>query len=183
METALFTPLQTRLDDAIRVVDDFPKPGISFKDITPVLLDRELVHDCVQAIAQEFSGRGVTKVIGIESRGFLLGPMVAQALNAGFVIVRKKGKLPAQTVEMTYDLEYGSATIEMHTDALRNGDNVLIHDDLLATGGTAAAAARLAMLQHGVQLAGFTFLVELGFLGGRPALERLAPHVHSLVAY
>jgi adenine phosphoribosyltransferase len=177
------TSLQQRLDATIRVVNDFPKPGILFKDITPVLLDRALVQDCVEAIAHEFRDRGVTKVIGIESRGFLLGPMVAQALNAGFVIVRKKGKLPADTVEMTYDLEYGSATIEMHTDALRSGDIVLIHDDLLATGGTAAAAARLAMLQHGVRLAGFSFLVELAFLGGRPALERLAPRVHSLVSY
>jgi adenine phosphoribosyltransferase len=181
-------PLQTqslseRLNNAIRVVEDFPKPGISFKDITPVLLDPALVADSARAIAHHFANRGITKVIGIESRGFLLGPLVAQHLNAGFVIVRKKGKLPASTVEVTYDLEYGSATIEMHRDALLPHDRVLIHDDLLATGGTAAAAARLARAQHEVDIVGFSFLVELGFLGGGAVLSPLAPEIHALMRY
>lgn len=171
------------LRETIRVVDNFPKPEISFKDITPVLLQPGLVRRCAAEIGEAFGQLGVTKVVGIESRGFLLGPMVAQELSAGFVIVRKEGKLPRQTSRVSYDLEYGSATIEMHKDALQPGDKVLIHDDLLATGGTAAAAARLAAAQQHLEIVGFSFLVELAFLNGRDVLTHHSPNVHSLIEY
>lgn len=161
--------LTQRLNDAIRVVPDFPKPGISFKDITPIMLDTELVKDVVKALADPYRNQNVTKVVGIESRGFLLGPMIAQELGAGFVMVRKKGKLPAKTTAVTYDLEYGSATIEVHHDAITQDDCLLIHDDLLATGGTAAAAASLAQ-KYGAGLCGFSFIVTLDFLPGRDKL-------------
>lgn len=175
-------PLLQDLSAAIRTVEDFPKPGISFKDITPIFLNPELVRRCAQALADPYRGKGITKVFGIESRGFLLGTLLAQELNAGFVIVRKKGKLPAHTLEVTYDLEYGSATIEVHRDAITPADNVLIHDDLLATGGTAAAAAHLVRMQ-GATVAGFSFIVELAFLPGRTALGSYGGQVQSLVSY
>ncbi len=172
--------LTDRLDAAIRVVPDFPKPGISFKDITPIMLDNSLVSDLVQALADPFREAGVTKVVGIESRGFLLGPMIAQELGAGFVMVRKKGKLPAKTTAVTYDLEYGSATIEVHHDAIKSEDKLLIHDDLLATGGTAAAAASLAQ-EYGAHLSGFAFIVTLDFLPGRQKLAQFdVPLVSTL---
>lgn len=176
------TDLQARLAQAIRIVPDFPKPGISFKDITPVFFDPVLVRDCAATMAAPFKAAGVDKVIGIESRGFLLGPLVAQELNCGFVLIRKKGKLPGNTHEVSYDLEYGSATIEAHEDALHDGDRVLIHDDLLATGGTAAAAAQLCR-NKGARVEGFLFLVELAFLGGRAKLEGLGGPALSLLTY
>jgi adenine phosphoribosyltransferase len=176
------TPIAQRLDAAIREIPDFPKPGILFKDITPVLLDPVLVHDAAQALADPFRGAGITLVAGIESRGFLLGPLLAQALGCGFVIVRKKGKLPGQTSEVSYDLEYGSATIEVHKGHLGPGHKVLVHDDLLATGGTAAAAAELARME-GAAVGGFTFMVALSFLKGLQKLEPLQAPVVSLVTY
>lgn len=174
--------LPDRLKAAIRDVPDFPKQGILFKDITPVFLAPSLVRQLVDTLAEPFQRQGITRVVGIESRGFLLGPMIAQALDAGFVLVRKAGKLPPETEAVSYDLEYGSATIEMPVNALRPGDRVLIHDDLLATGGTAAAAAELAQVR-GAEIAGFNFLVELTFLNGRARLQPLAPQVVSVVGY
>lgn len=176
------TNLAARLAETIRIVPDFPKPGISFKDITPVFFDPQLVRACASALADPFRSAGITKVIGIESRGFLLGPLVAQELDCGFVLIRKKGKLPGQTHEVSYDLEYGSATIEAHHDALHPGDRVLIHDDLLATGGTAEAAARLCT-QNEATVAGFLFLVELEGLLGRQRLEPLGAALLSLISY
>lgn len=176
------TELQSRINAAIRIIPDFPKPGISFKDITPLLLDHVLVRDMAQAMAEPFRGQGITLVAGIESRGFLLGPMIAQELGCGFVIVRKKGKLPGHTAEVSYDLEYGSATIEVHKDHIGPTDKVLIHDDLLATGGTAAAAAQLA-LQEGAHIAGFVFMIELAFLMGMEKLSSLSPRTVSLISY
>lgn len=174
--------LTDRLEAAIREVPDFPKPGIRFKDISPVLLDPALVAEVALALATPFVGSGVTRVVGIESRGFLWGPLIAQQLDCGFVIVRKKGKLPPDTHEVSYDLEYGSATLEIHRQALGATDRVLIHDDLLATGGTAAAAASLAQ-RIGAQVVGYTFLIELAFLNGRSALGRHGGTPHALLSY
>lgn len=176
------TDLAQQLAAVIRIVPDFPKPGISFKDITPIFFDPQLVRACARALAAPFRDQRIDKILGIESRGFLLGPLIAQELDCGFVLVRKKGKLPGQTHEVSYDLEYGSATIEAHHDALHAGDRILIHDDLLATGGTAEAAARLGT-HNGAQLCGFLFLVELESLGGRHRLEAFGQPVLSLISY
>jgi len=164
----------------IRDIPDFPKFGILFKDITPVLGDAaafQEVVDCFVAQAQSWSP---DLVVGIESRGFVFGAPVALALGVGFVPVRKAGKLPAQTIQEEYALEYGTAIVEVHRDAIQPGQRVLIVDDLLATGGTAAAAAKLVQ-KLGGKVAGFSFLVELGFLSGRHALSGY--DVHSLLTY
>ncbi|MDX1547081.1 MAG: adenine phosphoribosyltransferase [Rhodothermales bacterium] len=167
------------LEHAIRTVPDFPKPGIQFKDITPILADPALLRKAVEALAAPFLDDGITKVAGIEARGFILGAMLAQRLGAGFVPVRKHGKLPFSTLAEEYELEYGTDRIEMHTDALGAGDRVLIHDDVIATGGTAAACHRLVR-QAGAEVVGYAFLLELNFLRGRTALaEGVA--VHSVI--
>jgi len=158
------------LEHAVRTIPDFPSPGIQFKDITPILGHPQLLHHAVTALAQPFLDAGVTKVIGIESRGFILGAMLAHRLKAGFVPVRKKGKLPYTTVSEEYFLEYGTDTVEMHVDALMLSDRVLIHDDVIATGGTAAATYRLAT-HTGATVIGYSFLVELDFLDGRGKLQ------------
>ncbi|GIV44208.1 MAG: adenine phosphoribosyltransferase [Bacteroidia bacterium] len=134
--------LQKEIYENIREVPDFPIPGVLFKDISPLLLKPDLVKKVVQGLCEPFLNQGITKIIGIESRGFILGSLMAQELNAGFVIVRKKGKLPPHNLEVSYDLEYGSAIIEMPEFAIDEKDMVLVHDDLLATGGTASAAAQ-----------------------------------------
>lgn len=157
------------LERAIRNVPDFPKPGIQFKDITPVLADNRLLKQAVEALAEPFLGSGVTKVIGIEARGFILGSLLAARLEAGFVPVRKKGKLPYKTVSAEYALEYGTDTIEMHVDAIGGGDRVLIHDDVIATGGTAMATYQLASNAR-AKVVGCAFLLELDFLNGRGRL-------------
>lgn len=166
--------LQDRLKAAIRDVPDFPKPGIIFRDITPVLEDPVLSRDVVQGFVDDLRDRRVDAIAGIESRGFLFGMPLALALQVPFITVRKKGRLPYRTVSHKYDLEYGSAEIEMHEDVLHPGMRVLVHDDLLATGGTAAATAELIRSQ-GAEVAGFCFLIELSFLGG---VHRLLPY-HS----
>jgi adenine phosphoribosyltransferase len=173
----------TELQDiyrAIRDVPDFPKPGILFKDITPLLLDPAAFRSAVELMAAPFRGSRVTRVVSIESRGFLLGAPVALALEAGLVPIRKPGKLPAARGRVEYALEYGTDALEMHQDAVGSGDRVLIVDDVLATGGTAQAAAKLVRA-HGAQVVGFTFLIELDFLKGR---ERLAnERVEALLHY
>lgn len=166
---------------AVRTIPDFPEPGIQFKDITPVLSDGRLLRYAVEALAREWKSEGITKVIGIESRGFILGAMLADELKAGFIPVRKEGKLPFTTVRESYDLEYGKDTIEMHIDAVSATDRVLIHDDVIATGGTAAATHRLVEFAGG-SVAGFSFLIELAFLGGRGLLPVDTP-VHALISY
>lgn len=172
--------LETELRKAVREIPDFPQKGVVFKDITPIFLRPRLVERCVEELSRHFRVRDVNKVVGIESRGFLLGPMIAQELGAGFAIVRKKGKLPEIAASVSYELEYGSATIEMPRDAITPGDRVLIHDDLLATGGTAAATAQLVQ-QIGAELVGFAFIIILEELGGRKALEPYGvPIVHIL---
>jgi adenine phosphoribosyltransferase len=164
----------------IRDIPDFPKDGIVFKDITPLLLDPAALDFTVSSIASYARPLGVDLVVAAEARGFILGAAVARELGVGFVPARKPGKLPAQTVSAEYILEYGVDALEMHADALGNGARVLLHDDLLATGGTARALGELAE-GAGAVVAGCAFLVELAFLGGR---ERLAPFdVHTLIAY
>lgn len=164
---------------AIRDVPDFPKPGILFKDITPVLADARLFADVVHWVGGQYAGVAVDAIVGMESRGFIFGAAVAPVLHAGFVPARKPGKLPAATVGVSYDLEYGSATLEVHEDALKPGDKVVIVDDLLATGGTARATVQLVR-KLGAEVIGCCFLVELGFLKGRDVLD--VPVV-SLVSY
>ena len=164
----------------IRDVPDFPKQGILFRDITPLLADPEALRQAVDALAAPFHGERIDRVLGIESRGFIFGAPVALALNAGCVVVRKAGKLPHRTLEVTYDLEYGTDTIEMHADALEPGHRVLIVDDLIATGGTAAAAVRLAV-DAKAEIVACAFLIELRSLRGR---ERLGvERIHTVIEY
>lgn len=164
------SPLAARLTAAIREVPDFPKPGIRFKDITPVLLDPALFHDTLDALAAWAKDRGADKIVGVDARGFLFAAPVADRLGVGLVPVRKPGKLPHETKSESYDLEYGVNTLQIHTDAITAGERVVIVDDLLATGGTVAAAVRLARGLGG-EIAGAAFVVELGFLDGRALLE------------
>jgi len=154
----------------IRDVPDFPKPGILFKDITPLLLDPRAFRQAVDLMTAPFRGSRVTRVVSIESRGFLLGAPIALTLEAGLVPIRKPGKLPAARGRVEYALEYGTDALEMHRDAVGAGDRVLIVDDVLATGGTAEAAAKLVRA-HGADVVGFTFLIELDFLKGRERLR------------
>ncbi len=164
----------------IKEVPDFPKPGISFKDITPLLLDPELYPKLIHEFALPFLNTRVDFVAGMESRGFLFGMGLAQKLGAGFIPVRKKGKLPRPTFSIGYDLEYGSAELELHAEDLPKGAKVLVHDDLLATGGTAAATQQL-IEKTGAEIVGFNFIVELDFLKGREALRH--KEVYSMIHY
>lgn len=169
------TDLQALIDSRIRDIPDFPEPGVLFKDITPLLDDPAAFGKVVGALADAGRCDGevvVDKVVGIEARGFILAAPVALALGVGFIPVRKPGKLPAATHEISYDLEYGSATLQIHTDALAPGDRVLIVDDVLATGGTAVAAASLVEKAGGSVL-GLAVLMELGFLSGREVIGQL----------
>ena len=164
----------------VRDVPDFPKPGITFKDITPLLADPEAFAEVVDRLAEPFVGRGVTKVVGIEARGFVVAAPVAHRLGAGFVPVRKPGKLPWETASEAYELEYGTDELEVHLDAFTPGEKVLVVDDVIATGGTALAAARLVEGLGG-EVVGLAFLIELAFLGGAERLGGL-PH-RSLLVY
>jgi adenine phosphoribosyltransferase len=164
----------------IRDIPDFPKPGIIFKDITPLLLDADALSDAVTELADWARPLDVDFVVAAEARGFILGAAIARELHVGFVPARKPGKLPHETISAEYILEYGVDALEMHADALADGARVLLHDDLLATGGTARALAEL-IEGTGAQIAGCAFLVELAFLGGR---ERLKGYdVHALLSY
>jgi adenine phosphoribosyltransferase len=155
---------------AIRDVPDFPKPGILFKDITPVLGDPDLFRRAISLFADRHRDAGIRRVAGIEARGFIFAAALALELGAGVIPIRKKGKLPHKTVELSYELEYGEATLEIHVDALARGERVLLIDDLLATGGTAAASAAL-IKKVGGEIAEIDFLVELAFLNGREKLD------------
>ena len=174
--------LEDRIKSVVRDVQDFPKPGIIFKDITPILQHPALCRDIVEELRKTHEDLNVSTVLGVESRGFLYGVSLATALNVPFAPVRKKGKLPYETVDFSYDLEYGSAEIEMHIDAVQPGDRVLIHDDLLATGGTAAAAAELVN-KCGGEVVGFSFLIELMFLSGRSKLNSYGVNISTLAAW
>jgi adenine phosphoribosyltransferase len=169
----------------LRDVPDFPKPGILFKDITPLLADPRAFHITLDLFAERFIGEHIDVVVGVESRGFIFGGALAARLNASFVPVRKPGKLPYRTDRVAYKLEYGEAELEMHLDSIKPGAKVLVVDDLLATGGTAAAAAELARRQSG-NVVGFAFVVELDFLGGRQKLAEATnakAGVYSLVHF
>jgi len=168
------------LKKLIREVPDFPKPGILFYDITTLLKDPIGLRQAVDALADHYVGRRIDRVVGIEARGFIFAPMVAYRLNAGFVPVRKPRKLPADVASASYDLEYGKDSLEIHRDALRGSDEVLIVDDLLATGGTARAVAGLVE-SLGARVAGLGFLIELEFLNGRAKLEGY--NLHSVLKY
>lgn len=165
---------------AVRDVADFPKPGIIFKDITPILADSTLFHESITLLSQAAQGHTIDKVVGIDARGFIFAAAVADRIGAGFVPVRKKGKLPWKTCQTAYSLEYGEAVVELHEDAVKPGETVLLVDDLLATGGTAAAAVQL-LDELGANLVGIAFLIELSFLGGR---DKLTHHpIHSILTY
>jgi adenine phosphoribosyltransferase len=174
--------LETEIKNAIRDVPNFPKEGIMFKDITPILQQPALCQKITEAIAASARTHKVDAVLGIESRGFLFGMMVARLLNVPFIPIRKAGKLPYTTIREEYDLEYGSAVIEMHSDALPKGAKVMIHDDLLATGGTAVAACKLVE-KAGGSVACFSFLVSLDFLEGKDKLKPYSQEIFSLINY
>jgi adenine phosphoribosyltransferase len=168
------------LRDYIRTIPDFPKPGIQFRDITPLLASPEAFHESIHQMARQYRRRGVTVVAAAEARGFIFAAPLALELNASFVPIRKPGKLPFDTTAFHYELEYGTDTLEIHKDAYKPGDRVLLVDDLLATGGTMKACAELAT-QSGVEIAGCAFVIELAGLKGR---EKLKPHyVSSLITY
>lgn len=168
------------LKKKIREVPDFPKAGILFYDVTTLLKDADGLRQAVDLMVDPYVGAGIDKVVGIESRGFILAPAMAIRLDAGFVLVRKPGKLPAKTIEVAYDLEYGQDRIEVHEDAIEAGERVLIVDDLMATGGTAAAAVELVRRLEG-NLVGAAFLVELEFLRGRAKIPGV--EIFSLLKY
>lgn len=174
--------LAVRLDARIRNVPDFPKPGIMFKDITPILSDQVLCSQVVEMMADHFSEKSLDVIVGIESRGFLFGMLLANKLNIPFVPIRKQGKLPSQKIAQSYNLEYGEATVEIHSDAFPAGSRVLIHDDLLATGGTVVAASELVQRLDGV-IAGYSFLINLGFLGGKSRLKPYNEDILALIDY
>jgi adenine phosphoribosyltransferase len=173
-------PSRSRFKDLIRSVPDFPKAGIVFRDITTLLSDAAALREAVRQLADPWRDAAVDLVAAVESRGFIFGAAVAIELGVGFVPIRKPGKLPAETTAETYELEYGTDTVEIHTDAVRRGQKVLMVDDLLATGGTMAAACRLVE-RLGGHIAGIAFLIDLAFLNGRAKLGRYP--VVSLVAY
>ncbi len=160
------------LNQYIRDIQDFPKPGILFKDITPLLANPKAVKECLDLLLANLHDQKIDKVIGAESRGFFFATLLAQELNAGFVPVRKPGKLPFSTLEATYELEYGTDTLEIHTDAIKPGERVIIHDDVLATGGTAKALCELVE-KLGGEIVQCNFIMELSFLNGR---DKLTPH-------
>ncbi len=165
---------------AVRDIPDFPVKGVIFKDITPLLSNMSLYNDIIDTIVEQYKDKNITKVAGLESRGFIFGVSIAQKLNVPFIPIRKKGKLPYKTVFTTYSLEYGSSTIEMHIDAVNETDNVLIVDDLLATGGTAYAAVEL-IKKLNAKVAACAFVIELTFLNGKDKLKDI-PY-SSIVQY
>ena len=154
----------------IRDIQGFPKEGILFKDITPLLIDPKGRDECLQILVDSLKGKQIDKVIGVESRGFFFGMLIAQELNVGFIPVRKPNKLPFDTISASYDLEYGTDTLEIHTDAIQKGDKILIHDDVLATGGTAQAVCKLVE-ELGGEIVQLNFLMEISFLNGREKIK------------
>ncbi len=174
------TNIEARVSEALITVQDFPKPGIDFKDMTPLLADAALRDDITSELASRFEADQIDVVAGIESRGFFFGVMIADRLGVPFVPIRKKGKLPGETVEISYDLEYGQATIEMQKNTIQKNANVLLHDDLLATGGSALAAAELIARCEG-RIAGFSFLIGLTALEGAQRLASTGAAVDILV--
>lgn len=169
-----------RLEAHIRNIPDFPEPGIQFKDITPLVKEPAMLRLAVNQLVYPFLGTNITAVAGMEARGFIFGSLAAWELGVGFVPLRKPGKLPYDVQSMSYDLEYGSAALEIHNDALKEGDRVLVIDDLIATGGTAAASCEL-IEKLGAEVAACAFVIELDFLKGRDKLAKY--NIHSLIHY
>ena len=174
--------ISDKLDKAIREVPDFPKPGINFKDITTILLDPELSTEIIDAFIDRLKGKNIDAIVGVESRGFLFGLMLANKMGIPFVPIRKVGKLPGETLKFKYNLEYGSAEVEVHKSDIQKGWNVVVHDDLLATGGTACAASELIQ-QLGANVAAFAFVISLDFLNGNERLEKYSKEIISLKRY
>jgi len=174
--------IQEKLDKVIRTIPNFPKEGISFKDITPLLLDSCLTNDIINEFIGRLEGIDVDAIVGVESRGFLFGFLLANKMEIPFIPIRKVGKLPGETLQYKYDLEYGSAEVEIHKNDVQKGWNILIHDDLLATGGTASAAAEL-VLQLGCNISAFTFVVNLDFLNGKKEIKEYTNNIISLIEY
>ena len=174
--------ISDRLDKAIRTVPNFPKDGINFKDITPLLMDAQLTNGIIDAFVNELKGMRLDAIVGIESRGFLFGFLLANKLNIPFVPIRKAGKLPGETLKYKYDLEYGSTEVEIHKNDIKKDWNILVHDDLLATGGTACAAAELIQML-GAKVAGFAFVVSLDFLNGKEKIKKYSDQIISLKDY
>lgn len=174
--------IELRIKQTVRDVADFPKPGIIFKDITPILKDAGLCREITAALQEQVKDMKIDLIAGIESRGFLFGMSLANLMGIPFVPMRKAGKLPYKTVRQEYDLEYGSAALELHEDAIFAGQRVLIHDDLLATGGTVVAASKL-IEKLGGKIAGYSFIIALDFLKGRDRLEDFSAPVYSLASY
>ena len=174
--------IQEKLDKVIRTIPDFPKDGISFKDITPLLLDASLTNNIIDEFIIKLEGVKIDAIVGVESRGFLFGFLLANKMEIPFVPIRKVGKLPGETLQYKYDLEYGSAEVEIHKNDVQKGWNILIHDDLLATGGTASAAAEL-VLRLGCKVSAFTFVVNLDFLNGKKEIKEYTNNIISLIEY
>lgn len=174
--------IKTKIDQVVRTVSDFPKKGISFKDITPLLLDCNLTDEIIDSFLDELNGLDIDAVVGVESRGFLFGFLLANKLRVPFIPVRKVGKLPGETLKYRYNLEYGSSEVEIHKEDINKGWNVLIHDDLLATGGTAIAASEL-ISQLNANVTAFAFVIELGFLNGKERLREYSDNIISLTNY
>ena len=174
--------LKDKIDKVIREVPNFPKEGINFKDITPLLLDSNISDDIINSFVNSFENISIDAVIGIESRGFLYGFLLANKIGVPFIPIRKSGKLPGDTISKSYDLEYGKSQIEIHRHDVEENWNVIIHDDLLATGGTACAAAEL-ILNLNAKIAGFSFVVNLQFLEGKNKLEKYSKNIITLIDY
>ena len=176
------TTLEDTLLGSIRTIPDYPKPGILFRDITTLLGDARAFRRAVDELVHPYSGTGVSKIAGIEARGFILGGAMAHQLSCGFIPIRKKGKLPHTTVRVAYSLEYGVDEMEMHTDAVQPGEKVILIDDLIATGGTAEGATKL-LKQMGADIIAACFVIDLPDLGGRAKLEALGVPVRTLIGY
>jgi adenine phosphoribosyltransferase len=174
--------LEDKIKSTVRNVPDFPKPGINFKDISPLLANPQLSKEIVTEFANQLADKKIDAIVGVESRGFIYGMPLALEMNIPFILIRKKGKLPYKTIEYTYDLEYGTATVEMHIDSIKKDWNVFVHDDLLATGGTAIAAAELVK-QQGGNIAGFGFIIDLSFLNGTDRLQGYTKNIINLATY
>ena len=174
--------ISDKLDKAIREVPNFPKQGINFKDITTLLLDPELSTEIIDAFTERLIGKKIDAIVGVESRGFLFGFLLANKMGIPFVPIRKVGKLPGETLKFKYDLEYGSAEVEVHKSDIKKGWNVVVHDDLLATGGTACAASELIQ-QLGAKVSAFAFVISLDFLKVNEKLEKYSKEIISLKRY
>ena len=174
--------ISQKIHTAIREVTDFPKPGINFKDITTILLDPILSNEIIDAFIERLKGKKIDAIVGVESRGFLFGFLLAIKMNIPFIPIRKVGKLPGETLKFKYDLEYGSAEVEVHKSDIKKGWNIVVHDDLLATGGTACAASELIQ-NLGANVAAFTFVISLDYLNGSEKLEKYSKEIISLKRY